>query len=62
LESSGTWTDNIRDTEDNYVFLFDDDGHYSKLKIVNRGGGQPGNPAWVEVQWWYNSLPDDTRF
>lgn len=62
LQSSGTWTNNMDDREDNYVFLFDDDNHYSKLKIVNFGGGVPGDPAWVDVEWWYNSLPDDPRF
>ena len=46
----------------NYVFLYDHDGHYSKLKIVNSGGGVPGEPAWVEVQWYYNNTLLDNRF
>ena len=62
LRNTGTWTDNINDTETNYVFLYDHDGHYSKLKIVNRGGGVPGEPAWVEVQWYYNDVQLDNRF
>ncbi len=62
LRNTGTWTDNIPDTETNYVFLYDHDGNYSKLKIVNMGGGTPNNPAWVEVQWYYNKTMLDNRF
>ena len=62
LRNSGTWTNNIHDRESNYVFLYDHDGHYSKLKIVNYGGGVPGEPAWVEVQWYYNTVLLDNRF
>jgi PEGA domain len=62
LRNTGTWTDNIGDRENNYVFLYDHDGHYSKLKIVNWGGGNPGDPAWVEVQWYYNTDLQDNRF
>jgi hypothetical protein len=57
-----TWTDNISDSETNYVFLYDHDGHYSKLKIIRRGGGVPGEPAWVDVQWYYNEVVSDPRF
>ena len=62
LVSSGTWTNNIGDREANYVFLYDHDGNYSKLKIVSWGGGVPGEPAWVEVQWYYNETQLDNRF
>jgi hypothetical protein len=62
LHTSGTWTDNILDTETNYVFLYDHDGHYSKLQIVDMGGGTPGNPAWIEVIWYYNNVLLDERF
>jgi hypothetical protein len=61
-QNVGTWTNNIEDREANYVFLYDHDGHYSKLKIVNSGGGVPGEPAWVEVQWYYNNTLLDNRF
>jgi len=61
-KSIGTWTNSISDTTTNYVFLYDHDGHYSKLKIVNMGGGVPGVPAWVEVQWYYNDTTLDNRF
>ena len=46
----------------NYVFLYDNDGHYSKLMISSRGGGTPGNPAWVELKWIYNKTASDNRF
>jgi hypothetical protein len=62
LKNTGTWTNSITDTMSNYVFLYDHDGHYSKLKIVNSGGGVPGEPAWVEVQWYYNNTLLDNRF
>lgn len=59
---NGPWTNFIADTETNYVFLYDDDGHYSKLVITDMGGGTPGNPAWLEVKWIYNNTGADTRF
>ena len=63
LRSSGTWTDNIDDTENNYVFLYDHDGHYSKFKIVLRGGGGgPADPSWVDIRWYYNNTALDNRF
>jgi hypothetical protein len=59
----GTWTDHISDTETHYVFLYDDDSHYSKLKITSTGGGTgPGDPAWIEVTWIYNNNAIDNRF
>jgi hypothetical protein len=61
-KNTGTWTNNMTDREANYVFLYDHDGHYSKFKIVSWGGGVPGEPAWVEVQWYYNNTTLDTRF
>ncbi|MGE5806499.1 MAG: PEGA domain-containing protein [Ignavibacteria bacterium] len=62
LSSAGTWTNNMGDHETNYVFLYDHDGHYSKLKVVDWGGGVPGEPAWVDVQWYYNNTTSDRRF
>ncbi len=53
----------MSDRESNYVFLYDADSHYSKLKITNHGGGGgTGEPAWVEVTWIYNNTVIDTRF
>jgi hypothetical protein len=58
----GTWMNSMGDRETNYVFLYDHDGHYSKLKIVSWGGGIPGEPSWVEVLWYYNNNSLDNRF
>jgi hypothetical protein len=64
--NSSFWTvvKSMHDTEKtNYVFLYDEDSHYSKLKITNSGGGTgPGDPAWVELTWIYNNVATDTRF
>ncbi len=57
-----SWTNSMSDRESNYVFLYDNDHNYSKIKIVAWGGGEPGNPAWVEVQWIYNKATDNTKF
>jgi len=63
LHNAVTWTNNIDDEENNYVFLYDHDGHYSKIKIVNSGGGGgPGDPSWVDIQWYYNNTDLDNRF
>jgi len=63
LRNTGTWTNNIDESEDNYVYLYDHDAHYSKFLIVNRGGGTGlGDPAWVDVQWYYNKVVQDNRF
>ena len=57
------WVNYMSDSPDsNYVFLYDHDGHYSKLKIVSAGGGVPGEPKWVRVQWYYNKVLLDKRF
>ncbi|GIK59598.1 MAG: PEGA domain-containing protein [Ignavibacteriota bacterium] len=63
LRNTETWANNVDKSEDNYVFLYDDDDHYSKFLIVNRGGGSgPGDPAYVDVQWYYNKEVQDNRF
>jgi len=61
-KNEGTWTNNMSNMESNYVFLYDHDGHYSKLIIVSSGGGLPGEPAWVAVFWYYNNIILDNRF
>jgi len=61
--AGGNWISNIDESENNYVFLYDHDAHYSKFLIVNRGGGSgPGDPAYVDVQWFYNKVDQDNRF
>jgi len=61
-KDDGTWTNNMSNMDSNYVFLYDHDGHYSKLKIVNSGGGVAGEPFWVQVQWYFNNTILDNRF
>ena len=58
----GNWRNNMSDRENNYVFLYDEDGHYSKIIITAWGGGSAGNPSWVEVKWLYNNNGADNRF
>jgi len=60
--ATGSWATQMGDRETNYVFLFDNDSHYSKLKITSFGGGQPGFPAWVEVQLIYNEQANSKVF
>lgn len=60
--ATGSWASSMGDREPNYVFLFDNDQHYSKLKITSFGGGTPGNPAWVEVQYIYNDQVNSKVF
>ena len=57
-----SWTTSMSDREANYVFLLDNDGNYSKLKISSFGGGTPGNPAWVELQWIYKTVVGNKSF
>jgi hypothetical protein len=60
--TTGSWLTEIGDRETSYVFLFDNDSHYSKMKITSWGGGTPGNPAWVEVQYIYNDQANSRVF
>lgn len=57
-----SWVSMVFDSEKNYFFLFDSDFHYSKMIITEKGGGTPGNPAWLKVQWLYNNKSNDRRF
>ena len=60
--ATNSWVTEVLDTQANYFFLFDADSHYSKMIITGNGGGTPGNPAWITVQWLYNNKANDTRF
>ncbi len=53
-----TWRDNYLASNNNYVFLYDSEGHYSKLQITRRFE----NPARIEVKWIYNDRPFDPAF
>ncbi len=59
FQNSGTWANFMNDRETNYVFLYDNDGNYSKAKITNWGGVAP---AWVEITWYYNRTSDTPNF
>lgn len=58
----GGWTTSVSDVPGNYFFIYDADGHYSKMRVVSQTGGQPGNPSRVIVEWRYNSLVNDNTF
>lgn len=53
-----TWRNSFPMSTDNYVFAYDADGHYSKIKIVRRSE----NPVRVEINWIYNDNSFDSRF
>ena len=57
-----SWTSSMSDRENNYVFLYDNDGHYTKIKITGFGGGEPGNPAYVIVDLIYNKAKNNRKF
>lgn len=57
-----SWVKSVKDTETHYIFVKDNDNHYSKLIISSRGGGVPGTPAYVVLNWIYNKAANDTRF
>ena len=57
------WTDHMSDSETHYVFLYDNDNHYSKIIITgSHQGGGTGDYSWVEVKWIYNNIVNDNRF
>lgn len=63
VNSPNNWETNMSEAAENYYFLYDQDGKYSKFKIVGSGGGNgPGDPRWLEVEWLYNNNIGDKRF
>lgn len=56
-----SWEYGMDDEEDNYTFLHDNDGHYSKLRIVERGTANNG-VQWLKVEWWFNEKNDNRNF
>ena len=57
-----TWTTSVADTETNYIFLYDADGHYSKFIIVDQNGGTPGDPSRLDVKWLLNANQGNIEF
>lgn len=55
------WLNYVNDNVNNYIFIYDNDRHYSKLRIVRRGQ-IIGMPPWVEVEWLYNKAADNRLF
>ena len=53
-----TWRNNFSISTDNYIFAYDTDGHYSKIKIIRRSE----NPVRIELRWIYNDNSFDSRF
>jgi len=60
--ATNSWLTAVPDNTTNYFFAYDNDMHYSKIKIVAIGGGTVGNPAWMDVEWIYNKVANDKRF
>jgi len=63
----GTWISDLPAGSDRdstkYYFVYDQDKHYSKIKVVGWGGGTGGTDyAWTRIQIIYNSDIDDVRF
>ncbi len=60
FEQDDTWSDSTYTNISNYLFLYDANGHYSKLKIV--GTITQGNLKGIKVKWLYNKKPYDNFF
>lgn len=60
---AASWTKKIPDTQANYFFAYDNEHHYSKVKIVSRHlSSGPGDYGWVKLEWIFNKSVDDKRF
>lgn len=64
LYNEVTWVKKMSEKESSYVFLYDKDGHYSKIKIIRYGWESPGltGRAWIDFQWIYNKRANDVNF
>lgn len=56
--TSSLWTDRMPDRDTtHYYFVYDNDGHYSKLLVTSAGGtGLTGDYSWVKVKWYYKAI------
>jgi hypothetical protein len=60
LNTAAQWTFEKMD-DGNYAFVYDQDNHYSKIKIT--GSGQDGQfDRWITVDIIYNNTVNDVRF
>jgi len=59
---AATWTNKIPDRDTTqYYYVYDNDGHYSKFKVVSFGDVS-GQEAYVNVQIKYNKAESEKRF
>lgn len=63
----GTWLSELAAGSDRdstkYYFVYDQDKHYSKIKVVGWGGGTGGTDyAWTRIQVIYNTDSENVRF
>lgn len=56
------WSNWMPDTSSAYHFIYDNDRHYSKLIITERGGGTANIKAWIKVKWIYNNVANCQLF
>lgn len=63
-EKTATWTKSIKDDVRNYIYLYDEDGHYSKLIITekNAPSGLTAKDGNIKVKWIYNKVANSTKF
>jgi len=59
-----TWTKSVDSNERNYIFLYDADGHYSKLLIVEKNdpSSVTSTDGNIVVKWIYNKAKDNILF
>jgi hypothetical protein len=59
---NSSWVNKIADDVTTVVFLYDNDGHYSKIKMTRAGGTGAGDPSYEDITWIYNKAKDNTKF
>jgi len=55
------WLTQISDQTTNYFYLYDNDGHYSKMIITDRSATGV-SPKWLKVKWFYSSVAGNGNF
>lgn len=55
------WLDSISDTTSGYFYVYDNNGHYSKIKITKRSYPNTDS-ASVDINGYYNLFPDSLSF
>ena len=59
---NGGWNTTMSDASGgNYYFIYTDDNHYVKLKIV-ADGTDPNGYAYLDIEYIYNNTVNDIRF